>query len=124
MQADIRREVERRFSPELLNRIEVVLFSPLTPDEACVIAAQYVGTIAAVLKKAGKTFDIDDDVLDAIVRLGHSPAYGARFLKRSLDERIKLPISTTCHETHFHVQVDNGEVVVHAERVAPAHAVA
>jgi ATP-dependent Clp protease ATP-binding subunit ClpA len=39
VQADIRREMERRFSPEFLNRIdEVVLFSPLTPDEARAIA--------------------------------------------------------------------------------------
>jgi ATP-dependent Clp protease ATP-binding subunit ClpA len=119
VQADIRRETERRFSPEFLNRIdEVVLFSPLTPEDARAIVSEYLSTIGATLAKADKTFEIDDGALDAIVRLGHSPAYGARFLKRVIDERIKLPISTNWHESHFHVRVDDGEVVVDPIRSA------
>jgi ATP-dependent Clp protease ATP-binding subunit ClpA len=126
VQSDVRREVERRFSPEFLNRIDqVVLFSPLTPDEARAIAAQYLSTVSKVLAKAGKTFRIDEEALDAIVRLGHSQAYGARFLKRVIDDRIKLPISTSWQETHFHVRVEDGDVVVDAPRsVHAAQAVA
>jgi ATP-dependent Clp protease ATP-binding subunit ClpA len=117
VQADIRRDVERRFSPEFLNRIdEVVLFSPLTPEEARAIAAQYLSTVHATVAKAGKTLAVDDNVLDAIVAHGHSPAYGARFLKRMIDERIKLPISTRWHDTvDFHVRVEGGDVVVDAQ---------
>jgi ATP-dependent Clp protease ATP-binding subunit ClpA len=120
VQADIRREVERRFSPEFLNRIdEVVLFSPLTPDEARAIATQYLSTVSAALAKAGKTLEIDDEALDVIVRCGHSPAYGARFLKRVIDERIKLPVSTKWHDAQrFHVRAEDGEVVVDTERSA------
>lgn len=121
VQADIRREVERRFAPEFLNRIdEVVLFSPLTPEEARAIAAQYLSTVSKVVGNAGKTFAIDDEVFDAIVTHGHSQAYGARFLKRVIDERIKLPISTNWHNAHFHVRVADGDVVVDAERFRPA----
>jgi ATP-dependent Clp protease ATP-binding subunit ClpA len=114
VQADIRRDVERRFSPEFLNRIdEVVLFSLLTPGEARTIAAQYLSTVHATVARAGKTLAVDDGVLDAIVAHGHSPAYGARFLKRAIDERIKLPISTHWHDTvDFHVRVEGGDVVV------------
>jgi ATP-dependent Clp protease ATP-binding subunit ClpA len=116
VQADIRREVERRFSPEFLNRIdEVVLFSPLSSEEARAIATQYLSTVSGALVKAGKTLEIDDEALDAIVRCGHSPAYGARFLKRVIDERIKLPVSTRWHAQHFHVRVEAGEVVVDTE---------
>jgi ATP-dependent Clp protease ATP-binding subunit ClpA len=120
VQADIRREVERRFSPEFLNRIdEVVLFSALSPEEARAIATRYLATVNAALAKAGKTLEIGDEALDAIVRCGHSPAYGARFLKRVIDERIKLPISAKWHDAqHFHVRVENGEVVVDTERSA------
>ena len=119
VRADIRRDVERRFSPEFLNRIdEVVLFSPLTPGEARAIAAQCLSTVTDTVAKAGKTLAIDDDVLDAIVAHGHSPAYGARFLKRVIDERVKLPISTRWHETvDFHVRVEGGDVVVDAQAV-------
>src|SRR5687767_3414858 len=53
VQADVRREMERRFSPEFLNRIdEVVLFAPLTPGEAREIAAHYLETVTAALTKA------------------------------------------------------------------------
>jgi ATP-dependent Clp protease ATP-binding subunit ClpC len=122
VQADVRREMERRFSPEFLNRIdEVVQFSPLTPDEARMIAAQYLSTVSATVAKAGKTIEVDDDALDAIVTQGHSPTYGARFLKRVIDERIKLPISTHWRETsHFHVRADGGEVVVDVRQFVTA----
>jgi ATP-dependent Clp protease ATP-binding subunit ClpC len=122
VQADVRRDVERRFSSEFLNRIdEVVLFSPLTPAEARAIAAQYLSTVTATVAKAGKRLAIDDNVLDAIVARGHSPAYGARFLKRVIDERIKLPISTRWHEAEdVHVSVEGGDVVVSAQRLVAA----
>jgi ATP-dependent Clp protease ATP-binding subunit ClpA len=122
VQADIRRDVERRFSPEFLNRVdEVVLFSPLTPAEARAIAAQYLSAVDTTLAAAGKTLAVDDDVLDAIVAHGHSPAYGARFLKRAIDERIKLPISTHWHDTmDFHVRVERGDVVVDTQQFVAA----
>jgi ATP-dependent Clp protease ATP-binding subunit ClpA len=114
VQADIRRDVERRFSPEFLNRIdEVVLFSPLTHDEAREIADHYVAAVKATLTKSGKTLEIDPEAMEMVVAAGYSPAYGARFLKRTIDERIKVPISTMWHEaTHFRVRVEDGEVVV------------
>jgi ATP-dependent Clp protease ATP-binding subunit ClpA len=114
VQADIRRDVERRFSPEFLNRIdEVVLFSPLTNDEAREIARQYLATVTATLSRAGKTLQIDPEALELVVTQGYSPAFGARFLKRAIDERIKMPISARWHEAeHFQVRCDDGEVVV------------
>ena len=122
VQADVRREMERRFSPEFLNRIdEVVLFSPLMPNEARAIAEQYLSVVSATLSKAGKTLEVDGDALDAIVTQGHSLAYGARFLKRVIDERIKLPISTRWQEaSHFHVRLERGDVVVETRQLVAA----
>jgi ATP-dependent Clp protease ATP-binding subunit ClpA len=114
VQADIRRDVERRFSPEFLNRIdEVVQFSPLTHDETREIANQYLVAVADAMKRAGKTLQVDPEALELAVTQGYSPAFGARFLKRAVDEKIKMPISAMWHEAdHFHVRCEEGEVTV------------
>jgi len=116
VEADIRREVERRFAPEFLNRIdEVVLFSPLTHDEAREIAMRYIAQVTATMRAAGKTLDVDGEALDQLVSKGHSEAMGARFLKRVIDEHIKLPISEQWNAAStFHVVVKDGSVVTEA----------
>jgi ATP-dependent Clp protease ATP-binding subunit ClpA len=114
VQADVRREMERRFSPEFLNRIdEVVLFSPLTQGEAHEIASHYLATITATLAKSGKTLNIEAGALDRLLGEGYSLEYGARFLKRVIDERVKLPISVRWREgDHFRVAAQGAEIVV------------
>jgi ATP-dependent Clp protease ATP-binding subunit ClpA len=114
VEADVRREMERRFSPEFLNRIdEVVLFSPLTQGEAHEIASHYLATITATLAKSGKTLNIEAGALDRLLAEGYSLEYGARFLKRVIDERVKLPISVRWREgDHFRVAAQGAEIVV------------
>ena len=108
------RELERRFPPEFRNRIdEVVLFGPLACDEVREIARQYLAAVERTLTSAGKTIRIDDEALELLVSQGYNLAYGARFLKCVIDERVKLPISARWRESaHFHVRVKNGEVTV------------
>jgi ATP-dependent Clp protease ATP-binding subunit ClpA len=116
VQGEIMRELERRFPPEFRNRIDdVVLFGPLARDEVREIARHYLATIEGTLASAGKTIRIDDDALEFLVSEGYSLAYGARFLKRVIDERVKLPISARWREdSDFHVRVKNGAVCVEA----------
>jgi ATP-dependent Clp protease ATP-binding subunit ClpA len=111
---EVVRELERRFPPEFRNRLDdVVLFSPLAHDEVRAIAKHYLAQVRLTLAKAGKTIRVGDDALELIVTRGYSLEFGARFLKRVIDERIKLPISSRWHEgSHFEVQVQDGEVVV------------
>jgi len=122
VEGEVMRELERRFPPEFRNRIdEVVLFAPLTHDEVREIAKHYMTQVKLTLAKAGKTMQIDEEALELIVKQGYSVAFGARFLKRVIDERIKLPISTSWKEgSHFQVKVKDGEVIVEA---APARLV-
>jgi ATP-dependent Clp protease ATP-binding subunit ClpA len=114
VQGDVRRELERRVPPEFLNRIdEVVLFAPLTHDETREIARHYLEQVRRVLDRLGKTIRIDDDALELIVAQGYSLGYGARFLKRVIDERIKLPISVRWREgSHFCVRVRGADVAI------------
>jgi ATP-dependent Clp protease ATP-binding subunit ClpA len=119
VQSEILRELERRFPPEFRNRIdEVVLFAPLTHDDVREIAKHYLENVELALAKAGKTIQVDPDSLELIVKQGYSLAFGARRLKRVIDERIKLPISARWQEgSHFGVRAVDGEITVD---VAPA----
>ena len=94
VQSEIHREIERRFSPEFRNRIDqVVVFEPLTRDQVRAIAEKYLAEVAATLCRSEKCLTVEPEVIDALVAEGHSMANGARFLKRVIDERIKLPLS-------------------------------
>jgi ATP-dependent Clp protease ATP-binding subunit ClpA len=116
VQSEIMRELERRFPPEFRNRIdEIVLFAPLTQDEVRRIAAQYLEKLASTLGRAGKSMHMSDGALDLIVTKGYNLAFGARFLKRFIDEQVKLPISARWKEgSHFDVIARDSEIVVEA----------
>jgi ATP-dependent Clp protease ATP-binding subunit ClpA len=117
---EVMRELERRFPPEFRNRIdEVVLFAPLTHDEVREISKHYLQQVTETLARAGKTLSVSDEAIEAIVTQGYSMAFGARFLKRVIDEQIKLPISVCWKEgSHFEISAADGRVTV--EPAAPA----
>ena len=114
----IKREVikaaEDRFSPEFRNRIdEIVVFSPLTQDEVKQIAELYLGIIKRQMKRQGKELEVSESAVVYLVEKGFSPAYGARFLKRSIDEIVKLPMTTKWKEAEsFKVDFEDGELKI------------
>jgi ATP-dependent Clp protease ATP-binding subunit ClpC len=116
VEGEVMREMERRFTPEFRNRIdEIVLFAPLARDEVRRIARIYIGQLVTAMQRRHKDVTVDEDAIEAIVNEGHSLAYGARFLKRVIDERIKLPISEQWSASgQFRVGVEDGQVVVTA----------
>ncbi len=116
VRGDVIRELERRFTPEFRNRLdEVIVFSPLTTDEAARIAEIQLDRLCATALARGKALTISPLAIAALVREGHSVAYGARFLKRVIDDRIKIPLSQIWGTAEgFSVDVVNGEIVVTA----------
>ena len=70
-----------------------MVFQPLTKDEVRQIALKYIDEVTATLKRWNKTLTVEPEALEKLVADGYSMAYGARFLKRVIDDRIKLPLS-------------------------------
>jgi ATP-dependent Clp protease ATP-binding subunit ClpC len=108
---------ETRFSPEFRNRIdEIVVFSPLTHDEVKQIAQLYLAAVHRQMTRQGKRLTITEAAINRLVDQGFSPAYGARFLKRTIDEKVKLQITNMWKAfTGFVVDVVDGEVDVRGE---------
>ena len=113
---EVMKAAEQRFSPEFRNRIdEIVVFSPLTMDEVKQIAQLYLNKLRKQMERQGKNVDITERAIDLVTEKGFSPAYGARFLKRHIDEKVKLPITTMWKgASRFLVDAENGEITIKA----------
>jgi len=116
IKGDVLKAAEHRFSPEFRNRIdEIVVFSPLMMDEVREIAKLYTSKLCRQMESQGKGCRVTPSALDLLTEKGYSPAYGARFLKRHIDEKVKLPITAMWKDAaSFVADVENGEVVVRA----------
>jgi len=110
----ILKEVENHFSPEFLNRVDdIVVFSPLTREEVKEICQRYLERIRQNLAAQGKTFVMTEEGLELLAEIGFSLKYGARFLKRRIDERVKIPITQHWKEgQEFDVEATGGELTV------------
>ena len=114
IKGDVMKAAETRFSPEFRNRIdEIIVFSPLVMDEVREIAKIYLGKIKRNMERQGKVIEVSDAALDVMTEKGYSPAYGARFLKRYIDQKVKLPITNQWKTAlRFTVDAEDGEIVV------------
>jgi ATP-dependent Clp protease ATP-binding subunit ClpA len=108
------KSAETRFTPEFRNRIdEIIVFAPLTMDEVREIAKLYLNKLKRNMERQGKIFDITDEAIDLLTEKGYSQTYGARFLKRHIDQKIKLPITNQWKSaTKFSVEAEDGEIVI------------
>lgn len=110
----VMKQVENTFSPEFLNRIDdIIVFSPLTREEVREIAKMYLDKINQQMKSKGKSISVTEGAVDYLVEVGFSSKYGARFLKRTIDERVKIPLTLKWKEgSEFLIDVKNGELWV------------
>ncbi|HZS47454.1 MAG TPA: ATP-dependent Clp protease ATP-binding subunit [Blastocatellia bacterium] len=109
---EVMKAAEQRFSPEFRNRIdEIVVFTPLSEEEVRQIADLYLRQMTDHMQKLGKTIQVSENARDWLVHKGYSPAYGARFLKRLIDEKVKLPVTNLWKQgNNFYVDVQNDEI--------------
>ncbi|MDY7030636.1 MAG: ATP-dependent Clp protease ATP-binding subunit [Thermodesulfobacteriota bacterium] len=115
MKKAIMKEVENTFTPEFINRIDdIVVFSPLSREDVKKITKMYISKIEETLNAQNKGICVSERALDHLVGAGYSQKYGARFLKRTIDEKVKIPITLHWKEgSKFIVDVEDERLVVH-----------
>ncbi|KFI08444.1 ATP-dependent chaperone ClpB [Massilia sp. BSC265] len=87
-------EVRGHFRPEFINRIdEIVVFHALDEKNIGAIAKIQLHGLEERLAKMEMTLDIDDEALQKIAEAGFDPIYGARPLKRAIQQQIENPLS-------------------------------
>ncbi|WP_423062882.1 ATP-dependent chaperone ClpB [Candidiatus Paracoxiella cheracis] len=94
MKAAVMEVVSQNFRPEFINRIdESVVFHSLKEDQIRDIAQIQIEQIKKRLKEKDYQLEITDQALDFLAKLGYDPVYGARPLKRALQQYLENPLS-------------------------------
>jgi ATP-dependent Clp protease ATP-binding subunit ClpB len=87
-------QVSGHFRPEFINRIdETVVFHPLTEAEIRVIAKIQLQSLKQRLADKDLALEISEQALDELGKIGFDPVYGARPLKREIQQLIENPIA-------------------------------
>ncbi len=91
MKGGVMEEVRRMFRPEFLNRIdETVVFHSLTEEECKEITALLCEQLAKRCKEAkGIVLRLDPSMLTYLAKKGHDPKYGARPLRRAIQNELE-----------------------------------
>jgi ATP-dependent Clp protease ATP-binding subunit ClpB len=95
-------ELKDHFRPEFLNRIdETVVFHALGSKEIQSIAAIQLKILQARLAKMELSLDVSNAALAELAKVGFDPVFGARPLKRAIQQRIENPLSKLILEGKF-----------------------
>jgi ATP-dependent Clp protease ATP-binding subunit ClpB len=113
------RELQATFRPELLNRIdEVVFFEPLTEAQLASIVRIQMKRFEKLLAERQLALTLTDRAVARIAEAGYDPVYGARPLKRALQRLVIDPLATALLEGKF-VPGDQLEADVSADPDRP-----
>jgi len=95
-------ELKAHFRPEFLNRIdETVVFHGLSAEHIRSIARIQLRVLQERLARMDLTLEVTDAALDELAKVGFDPVFGARPLKRAIQQRIENPLSRLILEGRF-----------------------
>ena len=94
MKALVMSVVSQHFRPEFINRIdETVVFHPLNKDNIRAIAEIQLKRLINRMESRGYVLHFTDSTLNFISEIGYDPIYGARPLKRAIQQEIENPLA-------------------------------
>ena len=86
--------VGKHFRPEFMNRIdETVVFHPLDKEQIRVIADLQINRLRARLAEREMGLNVNKEALDYLAAIGYDPVYGARPLKRAIQQHVENPLA-------------------------------
>ncbi len=94
MKAAVMDIVSQAFKPEFINRIdEAVVFHPLGREQVRAICALQIDFLRKRLQDRDIGFQISTDALDLLGEVGFDPVYGARPMKRAIQQQLENPLA-------------------------------
>ena len=102
MKNEVMERVQEHFRPEFINRIDdIVVFHPLGAGQIRAIVDIQLATLRKRLAERDMTLDLADDARDLLGEAGFDPVYGARPLKRAIQQQIENPLAERILQGQF-----------------------
>lgn len=127
MKAAVMEIVGQHFRPEFINRVdETVVFKPLSSENIRMIAGFQIQHLAHRLEERQLELVITDAALDMIGAAGFDPVYGARPLRREIQQRVENPLAQAILSGEYmpgdtvFVDVSGGELVFSNREAKPS----
>ena len=102
MEDKVLAELKKHFRPEFLNRVDdVIIFQSLDEEELARIVEIQIGRLEKRLAQQNLTLDVDAAAKKLLAKEGYDPQFGARPLKRAVQEQLLNPLSMKLLEGEF-----------------------
>ena len=113
------KEMKNFFSPEFLNRIDdTIVFNSLSPEDIKKITVIELAKLSKRLKDMKYTLNFDDTLVDYLAKIGFDEMYGARPLKRAIQDKVEDLLSEEVltgkmvEGKTYNIKVDNDEIKI------------
>ena len=94
IKAEVMESVGQHFRPEFVNRIDaIVVFHPLGMSQMAGIADIQLDRLRQRIQEREMDIELSADAMNKLVAIGYDPVYGARPLKRAIQQEIENPLS-------------------------------
>jgi ATP-dependent Clp protease ATP-binding subunit ClpC len=94
MKQTLQTELERYFRPEFLNRLDdTIVFRPLNRNDLVAIVEYELRKVRKRLVDKNMTLELEDSAKDFLIEKGYNPDFGARPLRRALEQQLEDPLS-------------------------------
>jgi ATP-dependent Clp protease ATP-binding subunit ClpB len=94
MKAAVMGVVQAHFRPEFINRLDdIVVFHPLDKAQIREIAKIQLHGLEKRLAERGLRIELEDSALQLLGNVGFDPVYGARPLKRAIQQQLENPLA-------------------------------
>jgi len=119
MESRIKDVLKETFRPEFLNRVDnIIVFSKLTKEELREIVDLMLKEVMEEVKENGMTIEVSEEVKDLILEKGYDEQYGARPLRRTIQEYIEDEIAEAflhrkiAQGDHVKIELENNKIIL------------
>jgi ATP-dependent Clp protease ATP-binding subunit ClpB len=102
MKTEVMERVQAHFRPEFINRIDdIIVFHPLGAEQIRAIVDIQLAGLKRRLAERDMTLELAEDARDRLGEAGFDPVYGARPLKRAIQQQIENPLAERILQGQF-----------------------